>query len=205
MPPQTKATANARRPALTRSFPLRLGLARSFWRKRGCRLSGEPFGLQPLSVAQKSFLCESMLRHCLRGSTWRNALRASRSALEICFGGSYSPGVFVIGFPIFISRSCLSVWPIYSDVPEFLRTFKEATLTAGLIVRTCCGIRHVVYRSTCHFARPLFLAFLGLVTFRLYGQPDLDQPASPAASNRNQPSRARAPRRCSFDRVRLVS
>jgi hypothetical protein len=62
-------------------------------------------------------------------------LRASRSALEICFGGSYSPGVFVIGSPIFISRSCLSVWPIYSDIPEFLRTFKEATLTAGLIVR----------------------------------------------------------------------
>jgi hypothetical protein len=35
-------------------------------------------------------------------STCRKALRASRSALLICFGGSISPGAFVI--------SCL--WPI---------------------------------------------------------------------------------------------
>src|SRR6266446_503237 len=33
-------------------------------------------------------------------STWRNALRASHSALVICFGGSISPGVFVISLPL---------------------------------------------------------------------------------------------------------
>jgi hypothetical protein len=122
-------------------------------------------------LREKAFSARACSDIAFAASTWRNALRASRSALEICFGGSCSPGVFVIGFPIFLSRSRLSVWPIYSDVPEFLRTFKEATLTAGLIVRTCCGIRHVVYHSTCHFARPLFLAFLGLVTFRLTVSP----------------------------------
>jgi len=40
-------------------------------------------------------------------STWRNALRASRSALVICLGGSISPGAFVIFLPLADRRASL--------------------------------------------------------------------------------------------------
>jgi hypothetical protein len=37
-------------------------------------------------------------------STARNLFRASRSALDIGFGDSYSPGVFVTRFPIYMEN-----------------------------------------------------------------------------------------------------
>lgn len=81
------------------------------------------------------------------------------------------------------SISSFSIWPVASDVLEFLGPFDEPPLTAGLVVRTDRGVGHLVNRADRHFASPLFLVITRRAVFAagsalsFYGEPELDKPA----------------------------
>jgi hypothetical protein len=96
--------------------------------------------------ASRSALCRSRLFEnafcaiscsviAFSASTWRIALRASRSTLVIGFGGSTSPGIFITSSPFNLLLFWLPISFVsgHADVGTLL-TFEQATLSAGLIV-----------------------------------------------------------------------
>jgi hypothetical protein len=67
--------------------------------------------------------------------------------------------------------------PINPRLAKFFGTFKQTTLSAGLIVGMSISIGHGIDRATSHFARATSLTFIGLSAFRLHGQAEFDQAA----------------------------
>jgi hypothetical protein len=73
--------------------------------------------------------------------------------------------------------SRLSFRSINSRLSKFLRPFKEAALTAGLIVGMSSNVGHAIDRVSGHFASAEFLTITRLAALRLHGQAEFDQAA----------------------------
>ena len=104
--PERKANPESRRRCgaspkgdgfLTRLL-LGLGFLRCDRRPGGSRVSRS--ALSRSRLAENAFCAISCSVIAFSASSWRNASRASRSALVIGFGGSNSPGLFVISSPL---------------------------------------------------------------------------------------------------------
>src|ERR1700738_1344703 len=141
--------------------------------------AGSPASRSALSrsrLAENAFCAISCSVIALPASTWRNALRAARSASVIGMGGSNSPGVFVISSPS------------ARGVPAASRRLAEK-LFANEISRSpeaCCSgppPEEACERSLAA-SPPCLLALAVSSPSFLRLQPELDQDIQPSAAGR---------------------